>query len=115
MSDSTTFYPELYDGGIRAAVTDFGLISSNSGVIEVQVKATSYANGTLVVQRYSTTTAEGNSKHCYQQSVLLLLQGKTATWVPELCVYEIDKNSSDKLICESLDKVNYYVGLTFPL
>lgn len=54
VSNSTIFYPELYDGGLRAAVADFGLTSCNSVVTDkVQVRGTSYANGMLVLLRYT--------------------------------------------------------------
>lgn len=49
VSDSNSFYLELYDDGIRAAVADFGLNSRNSVVTDkVRVRGTSYANGMLV-------------------------------------------------------------------
>lgn len=118
VSDSTSFYPELYDGGISAAVAVFGLNSSNSVVTDkVQVKGTSYANGMLVIQRYTKRQLQlGEIASIVIKSettVLLLLRGKTASWVSELGVYEIDRNSSDKLICESLDKLNDYAPLSF--
>ncbi|KAA0721254.1 C-type lectin domain family 4 member M CD209 antigen-like protein 1 [Triplophysa tibetana] len=85
--------------------------------IKCKVKGTSYANGMLVIQRYTKRQLQlGEIASVVIKSettVLLFLRGKTASWVPELGVYEIDKNSSDKLICESLDKLNDYVPLSF--
>lgn len=115
-SDSTSFYPELYDGGVRAAVADYGLTSCNSVVTDkVQVRGTSYANGMLVSLRYSKRQLQLGqivSIFIKSETVLLLLREKTASWVPELGVYEID-NSSDELICKNLDKLNDYVPLSF--
>lgn len=118
VSDSTSFHPELYDRGIRAAVADFGLNSSNSVFTDkVRVRGTSYANGMLVLQRYTKRQLQlGQIASIVIKSettVLLLLREKTASWVPELGVYEIDKNSSDKLICKSLDTLNDYAPLSF--
>lgn len=48
-----------------------------------------------------------------ETTVLLLLREKTASWVPELGVYEIEKKSSDKLICKNLDNPNDYAPLSF--
>lgn len=54
VSDSTCFYPELYDDGIRTAVADFELTSSSSVVTDkLHVRGTSYANGMLVLPRYT--------------------------------------------------------------
>ena len=54
VSESTRFYPELYDQSIRTAVDEFGLNSSNSSATEkVQVKGTSYGNGMLVLLSYT--------------------------------------------------------------
>lgn len=48
-----------------------------------------------------------------ETTVLLLLQGKIASWMPELGVYEIDKNDSDELSCKYIDKLNDYAPLSF--
>lgn len=47
-----------------------------------------------------------------EMSVLLLLRGKTASWVPELGVYEVDENMSDMFSCQHLDKLNDYYPLS---
>lgn len=50
--NSTTFNPDLYDCGIRAAVADFEVTSSNSVVKDkVKVRGASYENGFLVLIR----------------------------------------------------------------
>nr|XP_023666586.1 uncharacterized protein LOC111843326 [Paramormyrops kingsleyae]XP_023666587.1 uncharacterized protein LOC111843326 [Paramormyrops kingsleyae] len=118
VSDSTRFYPELYDDGIRAAVADFGLTSCNSVVTDkVHVRGTSYANGMLVLLRYTKgQLGLGQIASIFIKSettALLLVWEKTANWVPELGVYEISKNCSDKLICKNLDELIDYVPLSF--
>ena len=47
-----------------------------------------------------------------EMTVLLLLRGKTASWVPELGVYEVDENVSDLFICQNLEKLNEYYPLS---
>ena len=117
VSDSTRFYPELYDEGIRAAVADFQLTSCNSVVTDkFQVKGTSYANGMLVFLRYTKRQLQLGqiaSIVIKSETVLLLLRGKMASWVPELGVYKIANNSSDELMCKNLDNLDDYAPLSF--
>ncbi len=90
------------------------LIWSNSSVTEkVQVKGTSYENGMLVLLRYTKGQLQlGQIASIIiknEMTVLLLLRGKTASWVPELGVYEVDENVSDFFICQNVEKlVEYY-------
>lgn len=110
VSGSTSFYPELYDRGIREAVADFGLTSFNSVVTDkVQVKGTSYTNGMHILLKYTKRQLKlGQIASIFIKSkaiVLLLLRRKTASWVPELGVFEMDRNSSDMLTCKNLDKL----------
>ena len=116
VSESTRFYPELYDQSIRTAVDEFGLNSSNSSVTEkVQVKGTSYGNGMLVLLSYTKGQLQlGKIASIIiknDTTVLLLLRGKTASWVPELGVYEVEEPVSDLFICKHVDNLAEY----FPL
>lgn len=117
ISDATRFYPELYDGGIRAAVAGFGVTSCNSVVTDkVKVRGTSYENGMLVILRYSKRQLEiGQIVSVVikmETTVLLLLREKMASWVPELGLYEINKNISTWVICENVDRLNNYAPLS---
>lgn len=47
-----------------------------------------------------------------ETTVLHLLRGNTASWLPELGVYAVDENSSDsEFICKHLDQLNGYYPL----
>ena len=119
VSDSTKFYPELYDPSIRTAVEEFGLNSSNAVVTErVQVKGTSYGNGMFVLQRYTKGQLQLGQIATIiiknETTVLLLLREKTASWVPELGVYEleVDENVSNLFICQNLEQLDEYYPLS---
>lgn len=113
VSDSTRFYPELYDQNIKTVVGEFDLNSSNSVVTEsVQVKGTTYANGMLVLLSYAKGLLQlGQIASIFvknETTVLLLLRGKTASWIPELGLYELDENASDLFSCHDLNKLDDY-------
>lgn len=117
-SGSTSFYPDLYDRVIRKAVADFGLTSLNSIVTDkVQVKGTSYTNGMYVLLKYTKRQLQlreiTSSFIKSEVTVLILLQRKTASWVPELGVYEMDRDSFDTPTCKNLDKLIDYTLLAF--
>lgn len=47
-----------------------------------------------------------------ETTVLLLQWEKTASWVPELGVYEVDEHVSDLFICQNVEKLAEYYPLS---
>lgn len=117
VQESTSFCPELYDDHIRAQIENFGLNPLNSVVTDkVKVCGTTYANGMLVLQTYAKKQLLlGQIVSIVVKSetaVILFLREKSAKWVPELGVYEMDQSLGD-LVCTNINMLSDYFPLCF--
>ncbi len=115
MSDSTRFYPELYDSQFKGALEAFDLSASNAVVTDqITVRGTCYTTDMLVILSCEVEQLILGLIACIvvkqQKTVHLVLRQKRASLDPDLGVFEVE-NDGGTFTCKKLDELLDYIPL----
>lgn len=115
MSDSTGFYPELYDSQLKGTLKAFDVSASNAVVTDkITVRGTCYTNDMLVILSCEVGELILGLIACIvvkePTMVLLVLRQKRACLDPDLGVYEVDSDGGT-FLCKRLDECLDYIPL----
>lgn len=115
MSNSTRFYPELYDSQFKGALEAFDLSASNAVLTDrITVWGTCYTTDMLVILSCEVGQLILGLIACIvvkqKKTVHLVLRQKRASLDPDLGVFEVE-NEGGTFTCKKLDELLDYIPL----